>query len=114
MQYNNCIIQASIVGNPSLVSSMSGVIFAGGLFWLINKLFPRSLGLGEAKFVTGLGAYLGLAHVLVALCLGFLAVSLSGLVILKRQSNTKYIPFGPFLALGAWISIGWGPLILPG
>jgi len=59
----------------------------------------------------GLGiGWLGLRQVAVALFLGFLigAVVGIGLVLAAGKSRKTRIPFGPFLAIGAMITVIWG------
>ena len=82
----------------------AGYVCAGGLLLLLDFVYPKSLGGGDVVMVAGLGAWLGMPNVLAALLIAFglgaffsLPLFLSG-----RISRKSMIPFGPFLALGAW------------
>jgi prepilin signal peptidase PulO-like enzyme (type II secretory pathway) len=79
-----------------------------GLFFLIAYLSYRAgLGLGDVKFAMLLGAGLGKGVVL-GIFLGMFAAGIGGLVIIGRQgldARKQTMPLGPFLALGAVISL---------
>lgn len=79
-----------------------------GLFFLIAYLSYRAgLGLGDVKFALLLGAGLGKGVVL-GIFLGMFAAGIGGLVIIGRQgldARKQTMPLGPFLALGAVISL---------
>jgi leader peptidase (prepilin peptidase)/N-methyltransferase len=79
-----------------------------GLFFLIAFLTYRAgLGLGDVKFALLLGAGLGQAVVL-GIFLGMFFAGVAGLVIVGRQgieARKQTIPLGPFLALGAIVSL---------
>lgn len=74
----------------------------------------EAMGGGDAKLAAMMGAWLGWKLLLLA---GFLACFLGALVgggamILSKLSKGQKMPFGPFLALGAAISIFLGESIL--
>jgi leader peptidase (prepilin peptidase) / N-methyltransferase len=79
-----------------------------GLFFLLAYLTYRAaLGLGDVKFALLLGAGLGKAVVL-GIFLGMFAAGIAGFVLIARQgleARKQTIPLGPFLALGAVISL---------
>jgi prepilin signal peptidase PulO-like enzyme (type II secretory pathway) len=79
-----------------------------GLFFLIAYLSYRAgLGLGDVKFAMLLGAGLGKGVVL-GVFLGMFAAGIAGLMLVARQgldARKQTIPLGPFLALGAVISL---------
>jgi leader peptidase (prepilin peptidase)/N-methyltransferase len=79
-----------------------------GLVFLIAYLSYRTgLGLGDVKFALLLGAGLGQGVVLGAF-LGMFAAGIAGIVIIARQgldARKQTMPLGPFLALGAIISL---------
>jgi leader peptidase (prepilin peptidase)/N-methyltransferase len=82
-----------------------------GLFFLVAYLTYRAgLGLGDVKFAVLLGAGLGKAVVL-GIFLGMFAAGIAGFVLIARQgleARKQTIPLGPFLALGAVISLLFG------
>lgn len=97
------------------------IAIAGGFFafWLLGTLYRAArgrdgLGFGDAKLVAALGAWLswvGLpTAVLYAAAMGLaavLAASLRG----RPVNATTRIPFGTFLAAGAWLVWLYGPLV---
>ncbi|MDI6689414.1 MAG: prepilin peptidase [Actinomycetota bacterium] len=107
-----------ILSNPQAIgSSLIGFFIGGGLLLLVAllaHLFLRREGMGggDIKLAAFLGIFLGW-HVLTALFLGFLLGAISGiaLIIFKGMSRKDIIPFGPFLALGGFITLFFGPQI---
>lgn len=93
---------------------------AGGLpllavAWIYMQLTGRDgMGGGDIKLMFFIGALLGPAAVLLTLFIGSLSGSIIGLVYLRLQGRERHtqIPFGPFLAAGAWISLMWGDSIV--
>jgi leader peptidase (prepilin peptidase)/N-methyltransferase len=81
---------------------------AAGLFFLIAFLTYRAgLGLGDVKFALLLGAGLGKGVVL-GIFVGMFAAGIAGLAIIGSQgleARKRTIPLGPFLALGAVVSL---------
>jgi leader peptidase (prepilin peptidase)/N-methyltransferase len=87
------------------VSAGFGGFIGGGVIYIIGvlgeKVFKKeAMGMGDVWYFAFLGAYLGALNVLVAFVLACLFGSIIGIV---RFFFTKdhYIPFGPFLSLGA-------------
>ena len=94
----------------------AGTFLFAFLAWAYWRLRGREgLGLGDAKLLGGLGAWLawdGLPSVIFfGAGLGLVAVlvrSLAG----QPMKTTDRIPFGPFLAAGGWLVWLYGPLNL--
>jgi leader peptidase (prepilin peptidase)/N-methyltransferase len=65
------------------------------------------LGLGDAKLLAALGAWLGLTALpsvlFLAACLGLAAAGIAALAG-RTVTRTTAIPFGPFLALAGWLA----------
>jgi leader peptidase (prepilin peptidase) / N-methyltransferase len=75
-------------------------------------VFPReAMGLGDAKLMAAIGAFLGAAGVLFTVVVGALAGSVYGLALiaLRRRAWSGRLYFGPFLALGAAVWVFHGP-----
>ena len=114
---------------PPLVSralgSLIAILAAGGIillirwtYWLIRK--REGIGLGDAKLMAMLGAWLGLSGALLSFAIGVLLGAAFALVVLavptaRRESDTwlhSKMPLGTFLCVGGLISALWGqPLI---
>lgn len=85
----------------------SGIV--GGFLLILALVFPKGMGMGDAKFMAVCGLFLGYPSI-VALFLGFLIGAIYGLfMIAMRKKNMKEkLSFGPFLALGCAIAIFFG------
>ena len=76
---------------------------------------PReAMGLGDAKFMGAIGAFLGWSGVLFSLFASALMASVVGLTLiaLHRQDRSRPIPYGPYIAVAATIWIFAGDRIL--
>lgn len=84
---------------------MAGVGYVGKLVYKMD-----ALGGGDVKLAGVLGLYLGWKMSMISLLLAFLVAALFVVVGLAvgRLSRKQLIPFGPFLALGAIMTLFWG------
>jgi len=102
-------------GGDSLVNRQPPLLAIAAAIGIPLLLFAASLpfgegafGGGDVKFLAGIGLLVGALRLVLAVFVGAL---LSGLVILallaaKRVTLKSYIPFGPFLILGAvWAAL---------
>jgi len=92
------------------IDSVIGLMVTGGVLFLITIIYPRGMGGGDVKLAALMGGYLGwqmgLLSLFFASFLGsIVSVILIFLGILNRKSA---VPFGPFLALGAFVSLLYG------
>lgn len=81
------------------------------LYKLIRK--RDGLGLGDVKFMLMLGAMTGIHQLSTFILIASICALLFTLITTKGSSNisTRYIPFGPFLAVGAGITYLYGEQI---
>lgn len=102
-----------ISGNPTGWESVLSAMGAGGLFLMIALVYPQGMGLGDVKLVAALGAFLGFPAIFFSIFVGSLIGALSGvfLLVTGKKSFQQQIPFGPYLATGAIISLLWGTQI---
>ncbi|MCL4424973.1 MAG: prepilin peptidase [Firmicutes bacterium] len=91
--------------------ALLGLVAGGGLLLVVATLSWGGMGGGDVKLAGVLGFYLGWPLVLLALLLAFVAGALIGLFLLatRIKGRRDFIPFGPFLALGAIITLLAGP-----
>jgi leader peptidase (prepilin peptidase) / N-methyltransferase len=99
-----------------------GRALLGGLAYfafllLLNILYPKGMGMGDVKLAFSLGLYLGWLGWGQVFLGGFLAFLLGAgvglaLIATKVKSRKDVVPFGPFLALGALLTILSGDPIL--
>ncbi|MFA5096313.1 MAG: prepilin peptidase [Candidatus Omnitrophota bacterium] len=110
-----------------MFSSLAGIIIGAGVIYLTGKLFDliyfkllknppingesESMGGGDVKLLAMIGAFLGWPRALLAFFIAPFFGALVGIIILITKKDHT-IPYGPFLALGALISIFWSDKIL--
>jgi leader peptidase (prepilin peptidase)/N-methyltransferase len=88
---------------------------AGGALLAAALAYPGGMGMGDVKLAAVMGLYLG-RDVAPAMLIALLAGVVVGALVIARkgaQAGRKTaVPFGPFLALGAFVSVFAGePLI---
>ncbi len=76
--------------------------------FILGVVAPGSMGMGDIKLAAYLGAHLAwlsLSHILAGAFLGFLIGALLGLLLIavKRKGRKDTLPFGPSMALGAFL-----------
>lgn len=96
----------SFITHSSFLDTILGMICGGGLLFLL-ALIPNVMGGGDIKLMFAIGAFLGVKGTLWALLLAFIISSIISiaLILLKIKGTKDYIPFGPFLSLGSFISL---------
>jgi len=87
-----------------------GIAVGGGLFFVIILASGGGMGGGDMKLGAMLGAFLGWKLVLLAILLAVFAGGAVAITLLMSGSKGRKdpVPFGPFLALGAILSLLWG------
>jgi leader peptidase (prepilin peptidase) / N-methyltransferase len=97
--------------------AIAGYAVGFGALYLVRiagqKIYGQeAMGMGDVKFLGLVGAWLGAEGAVRALFLGAIAGGLVSipLLVLRRVGRKSYIPFGPFLALGAFIALFEGRL----
>ncbi|OGS22618.1 MAG: hypothetical protein A2252_03295 [Elusimicrobia bacterium RIFOXYA2_FULL_39_19] len=94
-------------------NSVLGAVFGFLLLILISFvgkiIFKKeAMGLGDTKLMSGIGAFLGVKGVILTLFLGSLSATMTSIVliyIMKTKKWNDYIPFGPFLSLGSFLTV---------
>ena len=93
-----------------------GWLVAGGLYWLMWRIYPRGMGYGDVRLsgVLGIGlGQLGWGPLLVGVYSGFLLGGVIGSVLsMLKVVDRKGYPFGPFMLVGALVGILWGDPVL--
>lgn len=116
MLWIGLLISISPYGNISASSSIIGATLGYLILWLIAKSFlvlrkKEGMGHGDFKLLAMLGAWSGpmmLPFILVIASVLSLLCSITWLCRKSMHTDTP-IPFGPFLAIGGWACIVWGP-----
>jgi leader peptidase (prepilin peptidase)/N-methyltransferase len=109
------LLASWILPPASVVNALLGVLLGGGSLFLVATfyqwLFKREgMGGGDVKLLAMIGAFLGWKAVILTILLSSLIGSVVGIaVMIWKGRDFKYaIPFGPFLSLGAVISLFFG------
>lgn len=109
----------SFIVAPGPIDSALGIVLGGGILMAIRLGWRAmtgvdGMGLGDVKMLAMIGAFLGWQQVLVVLLLSSLSGAVIGilLTVLKGKSLQYRLPFGTFLAIGAFIaSLVGGPVV---
>ena len=102
----------------SIVPSIARAAIGGGIgfvFFLLVALVSRGgMGFGDVKLAALIGLATGFPLVIVALIMGMLLGGLAAviLLVLKVKKRKQAMPFGPFLAAAAIVTLLWGGDIL--
>jgi leader peptidase (prepilin peptidase)/N-methyltransferase len=104
---------------PRWWDSVLGLLVGGGILyfmaWISPYLFGKEgMGGGDIKLLAMIGAFLGWKPAILTIFFGGLlgavvGVTLMGVRVITREA---YLPFGPFLSLGAVVAILYGQEIL--
>lgn len=95
-------------------SLLGAFIGAAPLLILFLLTKGKGMGFGDVKFIGVVGLYLGWKLSLLTLLLSFILGGIFGIILLatKIKNKTDLIPFGPWIALAAFISMYWGNAII--
>lgn len=108
---------ASAVLGAIALATLNWHALLGGLvlfiiLFLIAVASRGGMGGGDIKLSLAIGLALGWKLGLLALVAAFLAGGALAVILLIRGKRGKMLPFGPFLAAGAWIAMFWGEWII--
>ena len=108
------LLSGLLLPQARLLSSVLGLLLGGLLFYLVAFLSRGGMGGGDIKLVAMIGSFLGWQRLLVTIFLATLSGSLIGLSLLAMglKGRKDPIPFGPFLSLGAFLSLIWGDSVV--
>jgi len=100
-----------VMQTQDLINALISMVAAGAFFftlWLITR--GKGMGFGDVKLAVPLGLLLGWSKVLVWIFSSFTIGALVGVALLAlgRVRFKQAVPFGPFLVLGALLSLIWG------
>lgn len=86
------------------------ILFA--LLFLVAVASRGGMGGGDIKLALAIGLALGWQLGLVTLAVAFLVGGVFAIALLVRGKRGKALPFGPFLAIGAWVSMFYGEALI--
>lgn len=99
---------------PGIASAALGGGIGFAIFLLIAIVSRGGMGWGDVKLAALIGLATGFPLVFLAIIMGAIlgGIVAVALVIAKKRKRRETIPFGPFLALAAMITLLWGSNIL--
>jgi leader peptidase (prepilin peptidase)/N-methyltransferase len=105
-------------GAPLFADPRSSVLGAAAGYlslWSVFQLFKlltgkEGMGYGDFKLLAAVGAWLGwqLLPVVILVSAAVGSIVGIGLIVFAGRSRHAAIPFGPYLAVAAWIALLWG------
>jgi leader peptidase (prepilin peptidase) / N-methyltransferase len=109
---------ASLGLPPGWLASLIGIVLGGAIPFLIAEAYVRvrgheGLGMGDVKMLAMIGAFLGWQLMLITLVFASFTGSIVGLCFVAAGKGLKYaLPFGTFLAAGAFAATFFGEPLL--
>ena len=104
-------LAALLNGEPArAASALLGGLAAGGALLVLALINPRGMGMGDVKLAAFIGVglgYLGWSELVAGLVAGFVIGGVVALVLLatRLRGRKDLIPFGPYLAGGAFLAL---------
>ncbi len=98
-------------GSLGRAAICGAVAFSG--FFVLHVAVPKGMGFGDVRLAGVIGlavGWLGFGHAFVGFFAGFVLGAVIGIIFIVATGGGRKtrIPFGPFLAAGAVLSIVWG------
>jgi leader peptidase (prepilin peptidase)/N-methyltransferase len=110
---------AMLVPAIRFTDSILGILAGGGSLFLVAWVYSlvtkkEGMGGGDIKFLAMIGALVGWKGVLFTIFVASTVGTVIGIVIMiaTRKNMKLALPFGPFLALGAFTYIIFGPQLI--
>ncbi|MGI9323362.1 MAG: prepilin peptidase, partial [Pseudomonadales bacterium] len=97
----------------SIEAAVAGAMFGYLTLWGVAhafKLVTGKVGMGHGDFhlLAALGAWLGWQFLPQIILVSSLMGAVAGGVALLRYRESRYYPFGPYLAIAGWVALVWG------
>lgn len=109
----------SLFAPPGWLNSLIGIAIGGGLLYAIAAAYyvwrrQEGMGMGDVKMLAMIGAFLGWEAVVVTLILSTIAGAVVGIALMAGGRGTMKValPFGTFLALGAFAAMLYGDALV--
>lgn len=112
------VLLTTSVSQTPLWTPLLGVAAGYGLLAAVAWLYKSvrgfdGMGGGDPRLMGAIGAWVGwqgVPSVLIWSCAAGLSVAIAQAIVHGRFSSRQQLPFGTFLAIGAWLTWLWGPL----
>ncbi|HBE77690.1 MAG TPA: prepilin peptidase [Firmicutes bacterium] len=94
-------------GGTDIFHAVLGMAVGGLILLPLAYFYPQGMGMGDVKLLAMIGSFVGAKVVLAALFCGSALGTVIGLILIGSKVITRKtpIPFGPFLAVGALVSV---------
>ena len=99
-------------GISIFINNMLGMLAGAGIFLLITLIGgaiagKEAMGFGDVKLMGALGLFFGWINIILISVMAFLfaAIVSVGILISRKKKINEYIPFGPFIVVGAMVTI---------
>lgn len=100
------------INNTGIIfwEAIAGIFLGGGFFLFIAIVSKGGMGGGDIKLMAALGIWFGWQGILMVMFLSFTlgGIYAVGLLVMKRKGRKEMVPFGPFIALGGYITALYG------
>lgn len=101
----------------SPTQSIWGLLLGFLSLWVVVKIFylitkKHGMGQGDFKLLAVLGAWLGPTMLPLIILLSSLLGSIVGLILMKKQGESRPFAFGPYIAIAGIIALLYGPDIV--
>ena len=113
------LLASLLLPRLSFLNSLTGVLLGGGSLFLVATVYQwffkrEGMGGGDVKLLAMIGAFLGWKAVILTILFSSFIGSVTGILFIAiKGKDLKYaIPFGPFLSLGAVLSLFFGEEII--
>ena len=114
------LLASFLPGDTTPLASLIGILAGGGTLlaigWMGKLLFRKgeAMGGGDIKLLMAIGALWGPKIALLTIMFGSIFGTLASLVLIvsRRLNQDHHIPFGPWLAAGAWAAVLAGDVIV--
>jgi prepilin signal peptidase PulO-like enzyme (type II secretory pathway) len=114
-QYQLLLSPFSMGAASVLLNHLIGAIVGWGLFFLLHLIARgRAMGMGDVKLALALGLALGWPDIGLAIALSFIIGGAWGAfaLIFRARRFGDRVPFGPFLVLGALLTLALGSSLM--
>lgn len=97
--------------NSAVIGAIAGYLSLWSIYQLFKLITKKEgMGFGDFKLLAVFGAWFGWQSLAAIIMLSSIAGAIIGigLILIKNQTLSKKIPFGPYLAIAGWIFMLWG------
>lgn len=105
--FNSVFVYKTLFEHPLLIHTATGILAFLFFLFIYFVTRGRGMGFGDVKLSFLIGLILGPILTFLALYIAFLTGAGIGIILIlwKKKGLKEKIPFGPFLVIGAFISL---------